>query len=212
MKSTITNEKQVDKEHYTFKNYCYPDRWASYWYQLREVLSLAPKTMLEVGVGDGVLRDYVKQAKQITYTNIDVAEDLHPDTVGSILAMPFANKSFDLVCAFEVLEHLPFEQFEAALAEMARVSKGSVIFSVPHFGPAVKWKCKIPFLPELTFAFKVPFPMKHKFNDQHYWEIGKRGYSIGRIRGILHRRFQIVKEFVPFENQYHHFFVLQALS
>lgn len=204
-------EKQVDKKHYRFECYCYFDRWASYWYQLREVLAAGPKTMLEVGVGDGVLRDYVKQSTPIRYANIDVAEDLRPDTVGSVLAMPFGAGAFDMVCAFEVLEHLPFEQFEPALAEMSRVSSGKVIISVPHFGPAVKWKCKLPFLSEFTFAFKVPFPIKHVFNGQHYWEIGKRGYSLSTVRGVLRRRFHIEKEFVPFENQYHHFFVLQKL-
>jgi len=211
MKPAISNEKQVSKEHYVFEKYCYFDRWASYWYQLREVLAARPKTMLEVGVGDGVLRDYVSHAGDIAYSNIDLAEDLHPDTVGSVLAMPFAAGSFDLVCAFEVLEHLPFEHFEPALAEMARVSKGKVIISVPHFGPAVKAKWKLPFLPEIIFAFKVPWPVKHAFNGQHYWEIGKRGHSLSMVRGVLRRRFVIEKEFVPFENQYHHFFVLKTL-
>lgn len=204
--------KQVDKTAYQFFSYAHAGRFVSYYYQLAEVLALNPDTVLEIGVGDGVFRDYIKNNTDISYTSVDVAGDLHPDVIADVTKLPFRDGAFDVVCAFEVLEHIPFERFESALKELARVSKGAVILSLPHFGPPVKFLLKMPFLPEISFSFKIPFAREHRFKGQHYWEIGKKGYSVKRIRGILEKYFKINKEFVPFENQYHHFFALERLA
>lgn len=48
----------------------------------------------------------------------------------SIENLPFADDSFELVVCLEVLEHL--SEPEAALAELARVSAGHLVVSVPH--------------------------------------------------------------------------------
>lgn len=203
--------KQVDKSKYKFHSYCGQDRWSSYYHQIDEVLKLGPKSVLEVGVGDGVLKSYIKNNTDIEYKNLDIAEDLNPDVVGSVEQIPFPDNSFDLVCAFEILEHLPFDKFEKSLKEIKRVSKKDVVISLPHFGPAVKFSFKVPFIKEVKFAFKIPYPRKHVFNGEHYWEIGKKDYSLKKIKDVLKNHFEIKKEFVSFENQYHHFFVLENI-
>lgn len=199
---------QVTREAYRFERYVGADRWASYWYQLRTVLARAPRRVLEVGIGDGVVGTCLKQ-QGISYTTVDIAEDLGPDMVASVTELPFGDDSFDIVCAFEVLEHMPFSESERALLECARVSSRFVLVSVPHFGPSVRLELKVPFLPRFRFAVKVPFPRFHAFDGQHYWELGTRGYPVSRLRAAMRESFDIVDEFVPFENQYHHFFVLE---
>jgi SAM-dependent methyltransferase len=199
---------QVDKAHYHFDTYAFEGRFVSYYHQLREVLALAPSSVLEVGVGDRVFGSFIQNNTDVVYTSVDVAEDLHPDVVGSVLKLPFADKSFDVVCAFEVLEHLPFAEFEKAVSELARVARTHVVISIPHFGPMLSFSLKIPFLPQLRFAMKLPFPKEHIFNGQHYWEIGKRNYPLTRIRAILARHGNLTRDFVPFNSSYHHFFVL----
>lgn len=203
------NAKQVSKNHYRFNNYSHVGRWASYYYQLREVLALSPQTILEVGVGDRVFESYIHNNTNISYKSIDVADDLGPDIVGSVLAIPCEDKTFDVVCAFEVLEHLPFDSFDTALRELARVSKKHVVLSLPHFGPPLQLEIKLPLFPRVRFSLKIPYYQRHVFNGEHYWEIGKRGYSPRVIREMLSRYFLIRADFVPFENQYHHFFVLE---
>jgi SAM-dependent methyltransferase len=57
--------------------------------------------------------------------------------VGSISALPFADRSFELVCALDIVEHV--DDDERALAELVRVTRddGTLLLSVP-LHPA-KW-------------------------------------------------------------------------
>lgn len=202
-------EKQVDKTHYSFEKYCYPERWASYYTQIRELIELSPMNVLEIGGGDRFLKSYLQSNTKIRHQFMDIAEDLHPDILGSITSIPLPDSSYDVVCAFEVLEHLPFSEFEKGLSEMNRVSKKYALISLPHFGPPVKLSFKIPLFKELKLSFKLPIPIKHEFNGQHYWEIGKYGYSSLKIQKSIEKYFSILKDFIPFDSQYHHFYILE---
>jgi ubiquinone/menaquinone biosynthesis C-methylase UbiE len=202
-------EKQVNKDHYDFEKYCYPERWESYYHQIKESLALRPKNILEIGSGDKFFGNYIKTNTNIEYKSLDIAGDLSPDIIGSVDNMPIEDGSFDLVCAFEVLEHLPFEKFEKSISEIKRVSRRHAIISLPHFGPVIKFSFKIPFLRELKFAWKIPYHPIHKFNGQHYWEIGKNNFSNAKIKNILEKNFKVTKDFIPFDSQYHHFYILE---
>lgn len=193
---------------YKFLKYDYQDRWVSYWHQIDEVLKLKPKNVLEIGIGNKTVYNCLKK-EGIKIKTLDIDKKLKPDFVADVLKMPLKNNSFDLILCAEILEHLPFEDFEKALSELKRVSKKHIILSLPHFGPPIKFSFKIPFLKEIKIALKIPFPKKHQFHGEHYWEIGKRGYSSKRIRKIIKKYFKVKKEFIPFENQYHHFFILK---
>jgi ubiquinone/menaquinone biosynthesis C-methylase UbiE len=201
--------QQVPKEHYEFASYTGFDRWSAYYYQVREITSLTPASMLEIGTGDGFLKRFIEGATSISYRSLDIAADLQPDIVGSVESIPLGVGAVDVVVAFEVLEHLPFEKFETALREMRRVSSGHVLISIPHFGPKVKLSLKLPRVKAIQFGVELPFPQKHVFKGQHHWELGKQGYSLSKVRGILRSIFTIEKDFIPFESQYHHFFLLR---
>jgi len=201
--------KQVTKDAYRFERYGNSERFASYQSQIAEILRTKPLTVLEVGVGDKVVANYLTTNTDVAYTSVDIADDVGADVQGSVTELPFSNSSFDTVCAFEVLEHLPFSKFDTALAELCRVARKHVLISIPHFGPPIKLLWKVPFLSEMRFAFKIPVPLQHHFNGQHYWEVGKRGYSRAKVRSHFAQFFTIEREYVPFENQYHRFYVLQ---
>ncbi len=204
-------KKQVEKESYNFKKYCFEDRWFSYWHQINEVLTLNPKNVLEIGVGDKVFANYLKSNTNIKYTSADIADDLNPDVVCSIDNLKFSDNGFDVVCAFEVLEHLPFEKFRQTLRELCRVSRNFVIISLPHWGRHFSIDIRLPLIKRLRWQYKFGLlPIKHKFNGQHYWEIGKKEYPLKRIkREIKKAKFEIIKDYIAFNSPYHHFFVLK---
>lgn len=204
--------KQVQKDAYRFESYSHSGRFVSYFHQLKYIHRYSPQTVLEIGVGDGVVGSFIKQNTEIKYTSLDVAEDLHPDIVGSVTKLPFEDNTFDISCAFEVLEHIPFDQFETAVSELMRVSKKAVLISLPHFGPPLQFLLKIPLIPKIQFSLKLPFPKKHIFNGQHFFEIGKKDFPVSRISSILKKHGKLVEEYIPFENQYHHFFILEKIN
>ena len=199
---------EVSKEKYSFSKYDHKNRWISYWHQIDEVLGLSPQNVLEVGVGSKVVANYLKD-RGVKVVTLDIDANLKPDVTASIIKMPLESDSFDVVLCAEALEHLPFEKFEEGLKELKRVSKKNIVLSLPHFGHSLKFGFKIPLIKERKFSMRLAFPIKHEFNGEHYWEIGKRGYSLKKIRDIIRKYFKIRKEFIPFENQYHHFFVLE---
>lgn len=194
---------------YFSSNYNDKKRWMSYWYQAREVLQFNPADILIVGKGDGLISEYFKLRGLKTIT-LDIDKSLNPDVVASVLNMPFSDGEFDAVLCAEVLEHLPFGDFNKALSEIKRVTRSGAVISLPHFGPAIRFLIKIPFLPELKFILKLPYPIKHQFKGEHYWEIGKRNYPLKLIKSeIIKSGFSIKSDYIAFENPLHHFFNLK---
>ncbi len=204
-------DKQVDKNKYSFNRYCDMDRWSSYWHQVNEVLLCRPEKVLEIGVGDKVFSGYIKNNTGIEYKSLDIAEDLEPDILGSVENIPQEDGQYDAVCAFEVLEHLPFEKFGLCLLEIGRVSNKYAIISLPHWGRHFSFKIRLPYFKTIKWQFKFSiFPPKHKFNGEHYWEIGKKGYPLDKIiKEIKNSGLEIIKDYIAFESPYHHFFVLK---
>ncbi|MBI4709150.1 MAG: class I SAM-dependent methyltransferase [Candidatus Portnoybacteria bacterium] len=207
-------DKQVDKNHYEFRKYCDIERWSSYWHQIDEILKCQPQSVLEIGVGDRVLASYLKNNTDIQYASVDIDSALKPDVVCSVEYLKFKDDSFNLVCAFEVLEHLPFEKFELALLQLRRVSKKNVILSLPHWGRHFSIDIRLPLLKRLKWQNKFSVAAKpHKFSGQHYWEIGKKGYSLKNVKSVIKKAgFEILKDYIVFESPYHHFFVLEKIK
>ena len=168
--------KQVDISNYRFESYMPKWRWASLWHQLDEIRRLQPGSILEVGAGLGLLKKIAKTFG-IEVQTLDHDPDLKPDYVGTITALPFTDSSYDLVCAFQVLEHLPYEQSQRAFAEMARVSCRHVLISLPDARPAWRYALSVPYFGMIKFLLHRPqlrMPI-HEFDGQHYWEINTQG-------------------------------------
>jgi ubiquinone/menaquinone biosynthesis C-methylase UbiE len=102
--------------------------------------------ILDVGCGEGHhMRSVGSLHPEAVMTGIDIADatwlaawhrgpqrdDLVPRqvTTGDAVALPFADDTFDLILALEVLEHLTDPR--AAVAEIARVASDTVVISVP---------------------------------------------------------------------------------
>ena len=204
--------KQVDKSHYGFERYMRKARWASIWHQVHEVARLKPSRVLEVGPGPGVFKA-VMGAFDFRVETLDLDPELHPDYVASVFEMPFDDGAFDVVCAFQMLEHLPFEQSLQAFREMARVTHRSVIISLPD--AATRWPVSVHVPTVGRVEFSVPWPRLrapvHQFNGEHHWEINTRGYPLDKVTELLSEAADAALErtFRVPDNPYHRFFVFR---
>jgi hypothetical protein len=202
----MPSRTQVTLEHYKTTRYEHKGRFATYWHQIDQVVSRCPQESLEVGVGNGFVHRYLRQFGWKVHT-ADLDARLQPDVVSSVLALPFADGAYDLVCCFETLEHLPWENFRVGLRELARVARRWVLLSLPDVTPLLglqlrlKWG-KVQVLRDLPSVF----PRKHEFDGQHYWEIGKRGYPLPEVLGVIRSEgLRIETQFRVFEVPYHRF-------
>ena len=200
----------MKKSHYDRK-YDAKERFCSYWHQIDEVLRMDHGSVLEVGIGSGFVSNYLRE-KGVSVTTLDIAKDLKPDIAGSVTGMPFVDKSFDTIICFEVLEHIPYADFMKALSELFRVCKSHVVISLPEYtGNVWRLYISIPGIIHVKRLINLYFLKRpiHKFDGQHYWEIGKRGYSFKKItQDIESVGFQIERTYRVFEIPYHRFFLL----
>jgi SAM-dependent methyltransferase len=98
---------------------------------------------LDVGCALGflveALRDLGEDAIGVEYSDY-AARHAAPGAAGYVLqgdllaGLPFRDSWFDIVTAFEVLEHLPPDQIPDAIRELRRVCRGWVVITVPSIG------------------------------------------------------------------------------
>lgn len=203
-----------EQDHYSdASSYDSKARFCSYWHQIEEVLKLNPSKVIEIGIGNGFVTRYLRN-KSVDITTLDVSCNLKPDVAGSVLEIPFHSELFDVVACYEVLEHLPYNDFTKALKGLSRISKKNVIISLPDDTRVYKIDIVLPIIEPIKKLISRPFPraVKHVYNDetQHYWEIGKKGFPLNRINHDITRSgFNIIKSYRVFEFCYHRFFLLE---
>ncbi len=141
----------MDLEYY--KEYYYLER-SHWWFLVREKIILShiellirqkklignKISILNIGCGTGRSSEYLSMFGEVTSVEYDkfCCEFTEKKTGlniinGSITELPFENNTFDLVCAFDVIEHV--ENDALAVSEMKRVCKfnGINIVTVPAF-------------------------------------------------------------------------------
>lgn len=206
---------QVESSIYFRKKYDGKGQFSSYWHQINEIFSLDPKSVLEIGKGSGLVSAYLKR-RGVNIRTLDIDKGLNPDVVGSVLSIPFKKNAFEVVDCYEVLEHLPYQNFEKALQEIFRVCEKYAVLSLPQDIkktyrvlidlPGIKGIKKIISLSN----WKKPI---NPFSKEHHWEIGLKGLPLSRITNDIKKvGFVIEKTYRVFEKLFHRFFILKKMN
>lgn len=198
-------------------------RFISYYQQIDIVRKINPDNILEIGVGNKTVSNYLRQ-NGYKIDTCDYDKNLSPDFVADIRRLPFKNESYDTVIACEIIEHIPWEDAKLALSEIYRVTRKYVIISIPYSSLYFELILKLPFKlrfkkhphiittndPMFDLFFRIPlFFSNYKFTKEHFWEMGTKNFSRKKIKKIFKINFDIINEIRPILNGYHHFFILK---
>lgn len=104
---------------------------------LADILSMLPRdveSILDVGCGDGFITNSLPE--DVRVVGLDISEEAikyvtRERLAGSIAAIRFADGSFDLAMANDVIEHLPEDVYGKAVSELFRVAGKYVLITVP---------------------------------------------------------------------------------
>jgi hypothetical protein len=153
-------------------NATYVGREARNRFAAERIVELGLKNILNIG-GGGKRHLGQKLDKSFTVFEIDIVGDCDLKiNLDQIDRLPFDDNSFDLCCAFDVLEHI--EQFHLVNQELYRISRSSVLISLPNCAAEIPFSVllnrpqKIPDLNRGTFSHFAGLPLTVP-NDRHRW-------------------------------------------
>ena len=108
--------------------------WFRYFYLLKDIVRLSPRSVLEIGAGEGIIKKCVTGMVD-NYFVLDINAKLLPDIVGDVrdFYCELENR-FDLVVIADVLEHIPFGDLFRGLSNIARYMKddSKLLVTIPH--------------------------------------------------------------------------------
>lgn len=226
MRKNKLDPRQPKTEYYNHLGFEQKYSFMDYWYQLEELKKINPKKILEVGIANGLLSSLLK-FKGLNITTFDIDKELKPDIVGDLknISDYFKEKEFDVVVLAQVLEHLPFKDFENIIKQLSKISK-NVIISLPEVVMHITYlSVKIPKLGERILDICLPFPrFWHKVfsylgllelgdseSSPHYWEINDGIISEKKIKNIMKKYFKIKDSYSVPKYNYHKFFILSEI-
>lgn len=197
-------------------------QWISVWHQAREALLKDDvASVLEIGLGRGINKALLEHFG-LRHVGVDVQPQFEPDHLSTLDTFQ-TDERFDLVCAFQMLEHNPVETLPDHLRRMASFSNKYVYISVPYSGRWISVNLNVnwwrwAFTRNWSWYFNRAEPKVRPLEEYrkrpdkhnpHWWEVGDRDFSKERMREVVAESgLRIEKEFHNDYFPYHLFYLL----
>jgi 2-polyprenyl-3-methyl-5-hydroxy-6-metoxy-1,4-benzoquinol methylase len=205
-----SRERALERDEYFSSAYFSMRQLCSQIHQIHHIYDLQPSSVLEIGIGNGFTSTFLRNAG-FNVTTVDINPALCPDIVCSLTELPrfLEGRRFDLIVCCEVLEHLPFEEFDAALSMFARYAN-RLFLTIPSYSMWAGFSgfIRAPFVNRLINVGISMRKWKHRANDAHFWELGsEERTSQKNVLSIIRRHFPEVKTGSFELNRYHRYFI-----
>ena len=172
------------------------------------------KNVLEIGIFNSLLTEILRQSNY-NVTTADIDPSLKPDIMLDLTAdFTLPKDKFDAIVLFQVLEHFPYEKSELALQKLAAVTKKYLVISIPNTTQYLSLQIKTSFLLKARhLLWEIPqFWSTTPLCDEHYWELGLKGYPKKRFLESVAKAGLIVREeYVDPTFPYHYFLILEKI-
>ncbi len=193
-------------------NYLTKQRTISFFNQARLIQSLGSNVeeILEVGVYHSLLPTLLGDGYRVTSADID--SQFNPDLILDLSSeFELPSDRFDVIALFQVLEHIPYDAFERALHRLATATKKFLIISLPYNSTYLTFQAHASFNKRIrSLLLEIPkFWSQTPVSNEHYWEIGQKGYPVSRIvNSMQDTGMKVTRKYRDPINPYHYFFVL----
>ena len=147
---------------------------------------------------------------------MDINPNLEPDVVGDVrdLTKYFQPGEFDLVVCCEVLEHLPFQNFESIIRDFSSISRKHVYLTLPRAQKILfnmSFTLKIPFVQRKEWDFHPSIPTSQTAWE-HFWELDSSSQTSRKSVTEIMQRYYTVERFQrEIQNPYHNHIILRGL-
>jgi hypothetical protein len=196
----------------------------SHYMQMFTIKNLGVESVLEIGPGENFTVNYMRNLG-MQYDTMDIIEESNPTISGKLEDLDESQFkcTYDLVCAFQMLEHSPYDYFVPNINKMATIAKKYVFISLPYSCWGAKLSINLIFgqSKKGVSSLSLYFPLNKKnrkyrkeFKEEfpwavHYWEIGRKGFPLRRIKSDIESvGLRIIKSFHS-EFAYHYFILAE---
>lgn len=189
----------------------------SYMLQMTTIHNLKCRSVLEIGAGEGFARRNL-QTVGYKYHICDVVDTFEPDYLCSLEELEVIDK-YEIVCAFQMLEHVPYDDFLRGLRKMASIADKYVVISIPYNCKGTRtettsWTGQFQRSHHQIIDNYEPLNLPDRTDGGspkygHYWEIGRGGRTVDSVSNdIKNTGLRIVKQFHS-PNPFHYFYVMK---
>lgn len=192
--------------------------WYRFFFILKELAELEPKSILEIGPGEGTVKRVFEPFTD-RYAVMDLNPRLSPDFLGDIrMPLKGAENKFECVIAADILEHIPFDDLPKALQNIQSylMPSGVALVTIPHRAWFLFWLGWLTYTHHIWRApqwmrnstQRVRGRRKNPIDPDHQWEIGdgqhkvadiekafkETGFKIEKRQALLYVDFWVLKK------------------
>ncbi len=178
MREVMDQSKQIESDQFQYsadwiKKLESLEHWQQYWKQLsyfQQFITQADN-VLEIGVGSGFTASYLR-SKGFNVTTLDIDKSKKPDIIQNIALDPISGQ-YEIVSAFEVLEHIPEKYLSPILKNFHAIGAKHVLLSLPEYFPTfIRMEGRLPLIKNFSIRIKRPkFLPKPILTKHHHWEV-----------------------------------------
>lgn len=202
-------ERTMLREYYLSDAYFSFEQLWSFSEQIHRIRAMKPQRMIEIGVGNGFVSGFLRNCG-VEVLTADINPELKPDLVIPVqdLFKHVDQGAYDLIACCEVLEHIPFDEFEDIIAMFARLSN-RLFLTLPCAGRIIgvggmfmkSWGRR-------WHSFWMHIPSKrYQMQHMHYWEVGsEKNTRRDALQRVLHKYYHEVDTGCFKLNPYHRYF------